>query len=83
MTPTPNTFADVVKIVLGLIDYAIPVVGGIALLLFIWGAAKIIFQGGSEEAVRDGKTRIFWGLIALFAMASVWALVSIVTDTFL
>ncbi|MDP3735578.1 MAG: hypothetical protein Q8R39_04080 [bacterium] len=78
----PSTFNELVKLFLDIIGKAIPVIGGIALLLFLWGAAMVIFQGGSEDAVRDGKRRIFWGLIALFVMFSVWGLVSILTETF-
>ena len=79
----PSTFKGLVEdVFLVILARAIPVLGGIALLLFLWGAATVIFQGGSEEAVRDGKQRIFWGLIALFVMLSVWGLVTLLTETF-
>ena len=81
--PPPQTFKELVGVFLLLIKRSIPLIGSIALFLFLWGAATVIFQGGSEEAVKTGKQRILWGLVALFVMLSVWGLVSFLKETFL
>ncbi len=60
----------------GIINTAIAVVIGIALVGFFWGLVKFIFKlGGDEKAVDDGKRIMKWGLIALFVMVSVWGIV--------
>ena len=56
-----------------LIDIALPIVVAIALLAFFWGIIKFIF--GGEEAKKEGKTLMIWGLVGLFVMVSVWGLV--------
>ena len=58
-----------------LVDLAIPIVVGIALLAFFWGLVKFIFDQGDETAKADAKKIMLWGLIALFVMISVWGLV--------
>lgn len=79
----PETFKGLVEdVFLLIIKRSIPVIGGVALLLFLWGAATVIFQGSSEQALKDGKQRIFWGVIALFVMTALWGLVSLLTATF-
>src|SRR3989344_1309683 len=58
-----------------LVDLALPIVVGIALLAFFWGLVKFIFSQGDETAKADAKKIMLWGLIALFVMISVWGLV--------
>ena len=58
-----------------LVDTAIPIVVGLALLAFFWGLVKFIFAQGNEEAKSEGKKIMLWGLIALFVMVAVWGLV--------
>ena len=56
------------------------VVAGMALLVFFWGLVKFIFRvGGDEKAVSEGKNLIVWGLIAIFAMVSVWGIIEFVS----
>ncbi|MBI2673723.1 MAG: hypothetical protein HYX23_00360 [Candidatus Zambryskibacteria bacterium] len=58
-----------------LVNLALPIVVGIALLAFFWGLVKFIFAQGDETAKADAKKIMLWGLIALFVMISVWGLV--------
>ena len=68
---------------MGLIDMAnqlinrlIPFVITLALLVFLWGVLKYVFQSdasGKEEA----RGYMIWGIVGLFIMVSVWGLVNI------
>jgi len=65
-----------------LIDQLIPLVIGLALLVFLWGVLQYALSkedGGKEAA----KGYMLWGLIALFVMVSVWGLVNVISDTIL
>lgn len=78
-----NTFSDLIKIILDLIKLAVPVLVGIALLVFFLGLTKFIFRlGGDEKAVTEGKSLIIWGLVALFIMVSIWGLLRFVYGEF-
>jgi hypothetical protein len=55
----------------------IPILIGLALLVFFWGLAKFILKlGGDAKAAEEGKKLMIWGLVALFVMISVWGLVA-------
>jgi hypothetical protein len=75
-TQGPQNLKELIEIFLSLISAALPVLAGLALLVFLWGLAKFIFKvGGDEKAVADGKNLIKWGLLALFILVSFWAII--------
>ena len=61
-----------------LVEIALPIVVGIALLAFFWGLVKYIFAQGNEESKADAKKIMLWGVIALFVMVAVWGLVQFI-----
>lgn len=78
---TPSNFKELVNIFVDLIRTALPVIAGLALLVFIWGLVKFIFRvGGDEKAVEDGKNLMKWGLIALFVLVSFMAILAFVYE---
>lgn len=58
------------------------VVFGLALFFFLLNVYRFIRDAGNAEKRKGHQKGIFWSLIAMAAMFSVWALVSIVTGTF-
>lgn len=74
---TANSVADsLIEIVNALIIAAF----GLILLAFFWGLAKYIFGGADEKS--NGKSLMFWGVIALAVAASVWGIKSVLVTTF-
>ena len=65
------TFSSLIGDFISLIWAFIPVIMGLALLLFIWGVAKFIYKVGDEKEREKGKLLMFWGLIAIFVMVSI------------
>ncbi len=64
-------------------DIVIPLLVTLAIAVFFWGIVVSIFKSGSDaNAVKEGKTLLLWGIVALFVMVSIWGLVGIVSDTF-
>ncbi len=75
----PTDFKGLVDIFIELIQAVLPVIAGLALLVFLWGLAKFIFSvSGDEKAVGEGKNLMKWGLIALFILVSFWAIIELV-----
>jgi hypothetical protein len=71
----PTNFSELVFIFVDLIQAALPVIFGLAFLVFLWGLVKFIFRlEGDEKAVADGKNLMKWGLLALFVMVSIWGI---------
>ncbi|PIQ66254.1 MAG: hypothetical protein COV96_02455 [Candidatus Zambryskibacteria bacterium CG11_big_fil_rev_8_21_14_0_20_42_18] len=77
MTTEPTTFSELVDIFLDVIYTAYPVVIGLSIVVFLWGLAKFIFRvSGDEKAVGEGKKLMIWGIIALFIVLSLNAILS-------
>lgn len=77
-----TSFKTFVAEVVKLINSLIPIVFGIALIVFFWGIAVFILNSGDVQKRDDGKKIMVWGIIALFVMVSVWGIVRVLLETF-
>ncbi|NQV88585.1 MAG: hypothetical protein HQ402_03485 [Parcubacteria group bacterium] len=68
---------DLLVAVLTLINLVIPVVFGLALIVFFYGVAKFVFKSreGDEDAIKEGKSLMLWGVISIFVMGSLWGVI--------
>jgi TM2 domain-containing membrane protein YozV len=78
----PSDIKGILGIAASLLNLSARVLAGLALLVFFFGLAKFILNAASEEAQREGKQFMIWGIIALFVMVSVWGLVAVLQNTF-
>ena len=62
--------------------YLIPVVIGFALFAFLWGILTYLWHNDNEEKREESKKFMFWGLVGLFVIVSIWGLVSILSNIF-
>jgi phosphoglycerol transferase MdoB-like AlkP superfamily enzyme len=76
-----SNLEDIINLILGLINVAIPIIIALAVLVFIWGVFKYVVSD-SEEAKGKGKDMMIWGIVGIFVMISVWGLVNILVNTF-
>ena len=79
---SPTNFKDLVDfLITGLIRPLVPLLIGLAVVVFIYGVLKTMLSEGGEKK-EEGKQFMFWGIIGIFVMVSVWGLVSILQGTF-
>lgn len=78
-----KTFADIINNVFvnGLLRPVVPLLVGVAVVVFIYGVLTTILSEGGEKK-EEGKQYMLWGIIGIFVMVSVWGLVAIVSNTF-
>jgi len=78
-----TNFKDLVKNVIidGLIKPVVPLLIGLAVVVFIYGVIVLMFSQGGEKK-EEGKQYMLWGLVGIFVMVSVWGLVAVLTNTF-
>lgn len=79
----PANFAELVNLIISLINPLFTLVLGGIVLMFLFGLAKFIFSLGSSDNIEEGKQLMFWGIVALFVALSFWGLVALLTNTFL
>ncbi len=79
---SPGTFSELVCLFFDLITFTIPIVASLTLLVFFWGLAKFIKNAADSKSHETGRQLMFWGVIGLFVMVSVWGLVQMVYSDF-
>lgn len=68
---TPRNFKELVEnVFVPIIQSATVVVMSLSLLYFFWGLVKFVFNQSSENAKKEGKTIMTWGLLALIVSFS-------------
>ncbi len=73
---------EVLAEVTRVIQMIIPIVIGLALLVFLWGILKYLFASDAKNK-KEGINYITWGIISLFVMVSIWGLVTLLQQSFL
>ena len=76
--PTLSNVDTLLTNIRDLVNTALPIVIGLALLGFFWGLMKFVFAAGDEEKKEEGKRIMIYGIVALFVMVAVWGLVGFI-----
>ncbi len=53
----------------------------LAMVYFLWGVFEFILNQDNEEMKTTGKSHMFWGVVGLTVMMSVWAILGILQST--
>jgi len=75
-------FQSIIRILMDMVRQLSILAMGVATLVFFWGLVKFILNTGSGSEAEQAKGIMFWGIIALFVMFSVWGLVRLIQNTF-
>jgi len=77
-------FAQNLTDTLVLISYFLNAIIGLfvtlAIVVFFWGLIKYLWSMDSENA-HEGLKIMFWGLIAIFVMVSIWGIIKLLQNT--
>jgi hypothetical protein len=74
-----SNFKEFIGFLVDLLNPLTVIVASMSLLVFFWGLAKFILVSGDEKALDEGKQLMFWGVIALFVMVSIWGIVNLLS----
>jgi hypothetical protein len=77
-----TTFRSLIDntIIGGILKPLVPLLIGLAVIVFIYGVLLLMFSEGGEKK-EEGKQYMLWGIIGIFVMVSVWGLVAILSNT--
>jgi len=60
----------------------VPTIFALSFAVFVWGVVSYFFIHGGEEGKREeGRKFIFWGIIGMVVLFSVWGFVNIMLST--
>jgi len=80
---SPSNFSDAICLIVGVLSALGPTVMGLTFLVFLWGLMRFVSSGGDEKRIQEGKDMMFWGVIGLFIMISIWAIIiTLLSDFF-
>ena len=71
---------DLLKSVSGIIKQLIPITFGLAVMAFFYGIARFVMQTGNPESKNKNKDILYWGVIAIAVMTSIWGLVGLLQN---
>lgn len=72
----------IANIELYVIDPLIGLLFALALIMFVWGLAQLILNSESEDGRTIGKRHMLWGIVGMFVMISVYAIINVLGNTF-
>ena len=61
-----------------------PIIGflfALALVMFLWGMFQFLWMEDSDKAHEQGKNHMLWGLLGMFIMFSVFAIMRLIAGT--
>jgi hypothetical protein len=68
--------------VISLINYVIPALITVALVLFLWGLVRFVYNNSDPHAKTHDKEIFIWGFLAMFVLVSVWGIVALLCVSF-
>ena len=71
-----NNSFELISAIYSVIASLIPIVAGIVLIIFFWGLGRFVYNAGEEKGHEEGKRIMFWGLVAIFVLFSIWGIIS-------
>lgn len=78
-----NAVADfVAKVNNAIINPLMAIIFAAALLYFLWGGFEFIFNADNEKGRETGRQHMLWGVIGMFIMVSVFAILRVFLVTF-
>ena len=64
-----------------ILNVAIPVLMVLGVVYFIWGVIEFM-TAKDEEKRKEGRSKMIWGIVGLFVIIAVWALVDVIAGSF-
>jgi hypothetical protein len=78
------TFAQTVNQIIVVVNtVVVPVIAALTFLVFIYGIIRYFFfeNKGDEKQFSEAKSFIFWGILGLVVLFSVWGFVNLLLST--
>ena len=73
--------SDILTTIGGVLNAVIPLIIGLAFVVFLWGIYKYV-SAASGEGKEGARETIIYGVIGLFVMLAAWGLVNVLLNTF-
>jgi ABC-type uncharacterized transport system permease subunit len=76
-----GTFFSLSEKIISLINMGISIVIGLAVIGFMYGIVRFLFDSTNEKARKEARSFMLYGILTLFVMTSLWGLVHMLSGT--
>jgi uncharacterized membrane-anchored protein len=76
-----KTFETIINSSIETLEILVYLISALGTVSLLYGIVLYIFRAGDETKRKEGLSFIYYGIIGLFVMVSVWALVSVLSNT--
>jgi uncharacterized membrane protein len=76
------TFKTIVENLISILKLTVPILIGLAVVMFLYGLFVYVVNSGDESKRKEGVQYIIYGLVGLFVMIAMWALAGILSNFF-
>lgn len=76
-----QTLLNTLALVNTFLNAAIGLFITLAIVVFFYGLIKYLTKLGGEDAAKEGLSTMFWGVIAIFVMVSIWGIIRLLQNT--
>lgn len=73
-----TTFSTVITYIMEIIKLLIPILVGVAFIVFFWGLSKFILNSNKPEEIKNGRNKMMWGILMLFILITFNAIIGLV-----
>jgi uncharacterized membrane protein YidH (DUF202 family) len=78
----PTVLAFIGKVIDQILNPIIALLFALALVYFVFGVVKYIWNPDNEEERTNGRTAMIWGIAGMFVMVSVFGILRLIIYTF-
>jgi K+-transporting ATPase A subunit len=65
-----------------IVNLLLPISVAVALLYFFWGVAQSILHSSEEDARKEGRQKMLWGVVAMFVIFCIYGIISFLGSNF-
>jgi len=69
------------KVIMFIVNPLIGLIFLAGFVLFVWGVVRYFLASQSEEARKTGGRHMLWGIIGMFIMVMVYAILDVIKNT--
>jgi hypothetical protein len=79
----PTTFAELVDLILGLINIIVPLVFAVVFLVIVWKVIDAwVINGGDATKRQEGRQLVLIGTMVFVLMMVTWGIVALLRNSF-
>lgn len=74
-----SNFKSLIGYILSIINVLVPMLSGLAFIVFFWGLSKFILNSGKPEEIKNGRNYMMWAILALFILFTFRTIITLVS----